>query len=74
MTLINIASKLTEKNDTLRKDLNKIEEIMNKIDTLDDVPSTAASRGKKGQIKVDTGFIYVCTADNTWKRVAIATF
>ena len=27
-----------------------------------------------GQVSVDTGFIYVCTASNTVKRVAISTF
>ena len=27
-----------------------------------------------GEIASDTGFIYICTAANTWKRVAIATW
>ena len=38
------------------------------------VPATATSPGSVGQIGIDTGFIYVCTAPNTWKRVAIATW
>tara|TARA_R110000824_G_scaffold270106_2_gene458577 strand:- start:136 stop:390 length:255 start_codon:yes stop_codon:yes gene_type:complete len=37
-------------------------------------PASAASTGTTGQVAVDTGFIYVCTATNTWKRVAIATW
>jgi len=37
-------------------------------------PSSATSTGVTGQITWDTGFIYVCTATNTWKRVAIATW
>ena len=37
-------------------------------------PATATSTGTTGQIATDAGFIYVCTATNTWKRVAIATF
>lgn len=37
-------------------------------------PSTATSTGVKGTIAFDTSNIYVCTATNTWKRVAIATF
>lgn len=37
-------------------------------------PATAAATGVKGDIVHDTGFIYVCTATDTWKRVAIATW
>lgn len=74
MTLLNLTSKLTEKDDSRRRDLLKLEEVVNKLDTLDDVPATAASAGKKGQIKVATGFIYICVANNTWQRVATATW
>jgi len=38
------------------------------------VPSTASSTGVAGTIAWDSGFIYICTATNTWKRVAIATW
>lgn len=38
------------------------------------VPATATSPGTVGMIGWDTGFLYVCTATNTWKRVAIATW
>jgi len=37
-------------------------------------PASAAATGNAGDICWDTGFIYVCTATNTWKRVAIATW
>lgn len=37
-------------------------------------PATAASAGVAGQIEWDNGFIYVCVAANTWKRVAISTW
>ena len=37
-------------------------------------PATAGATGTTGQVAVDTGFIYVCTATDTWKRVAIATW
>lgn len=37
-------------------------------------PANAAAAGVAGTIVTDTGFIYVCTATNTWKRVAIATW
>lgn len=32
----------------------------------------ADSNGYKGEICWDSNYIYVCVADNTWKRVAIA--
>jgi hypothetical protein len=37
-------------------------------------PASAAASGSIGTIVWDTGFVYVCTASNTWKRVAIATW
>ncbi len=37
-------------------------------------PAAANSTGTAGQIVADTGFIYVCTTTNTWKRVEIATW
>lgn len=37
-------------------------------------PATAASTGTAGQIAWNSGFIYICVAANTWKRVAVATF
>lgn len=40
----------------------------------DIAPSTASSTGIKGTVVFDASYIYVCTATNTWKRVAIATF
>ena len=38
------------------------------------VPASAGASGTVGQIAYDTGYIYICTATNTWKRVAIATW
>lgn len=35
-------------------------------------PATAASAGIPGQWAYDTGYIYICIAANSWKRVAIA--
>lgn len=37
-------------------------------------PSSASDTGITGQIAWDSGFIYICIATNTWKRVAIATW
>ena len=37
-------------------------------------PATAGAAGNQGDICWDAGFIYVCTATNTWKRAAIAAW
>jgi len=37
-------------------------------------PATAGAAGSAGDICWDANYIYVCTATNTWKRVAIATW
>ena len=37
-------------------------------------PASATAAGTAGQIRWDEGHIYVCTATNTWKRVAISTW
>lgn len=37
-------------------------------------PSSASDTGVAGQIAWDASYIYVCTATNTWKRVAISTW
>ncbi len=38
------------------------------------VPNAANAAGLAGEIAWDSGFIYVCVATNTWKRVAISTW
>ena len=42
------------------------------IESATHTPSSATDTGVTGTIAWDTGFIYICTATNTWKRVAIA--
>jgi len=37
-------------------------------------PSSASDTGTQGQIAWDASYIYVCTATDTWKRSAIATW
>lgn len=37
-------------------------------------PASASATGTTGDVAWDTGFIYVCTATNTWKRAAVATW
>lgn len=38
------------------------------------VPATATSAGTPGQTAYDSTHFYICTATNTWKRVAIASW
>ena len=37
-------------------------------------PASASATGTAGSIVADANYIYVCTATDTWKRVAIATW
>ena len=37
-------------------------------------PAAASSNGFRGEIRYDSNYIYVCVADNTWKRVALSTW
>lgn len=37
-------------------------------------PASASATGVAGTITADANYVYVCTATNTWKRVAIATW
>lgn len=38
------------------------------------VPISSASNGVNGQIVWDSGFVYVCVANNSWKRATLSTF
>jgi len=44
------------------------------INLASSTPASASATGTAGQITWDTNYIYVCTATNTWKRVAISTW
>jgi hypothetical protein len=38
------------------------------------VPASSTSSGTAGQMAQDGNFIYICTATNTWKRVAVVSW
>jgi hypothetical protein len=44
------------------------------IHTLSATPASATAAGTVGTMSWDANYIYICTATNTWKRVAIATW
>lgn len=37
-------------------------------------PGSASASGASGTITWDSGFVYVCVSDNTWKRAALTTW
>lgn len=39
-----------------------------------ETPATATATGTTGQIAYDASFIYICTATNTWERIAISSW
>ena len=39
-----------------------------------DIPTSKTSAGSKGQITYDENYVYLCVADNTWKRLPSADF
>ncbi|WP_456457668.1 hypothetical protein [Reichenbachiella sp.] len=44
------------------------------IGTGSNTPASATATGVRGTITWDTNYIYICTATDTWKRVAIASW
>lgn len=38
------------------------------------VPANSSANGYIGTIRADESYIYICTANNTWKRAAISTW
>ena len=45
-----------------------------KLSALNTAPANAGDTGTLGEIRIVDGYIYVCTATNTWKRAAIAAW
>jgi len=37
-------------------------------------PASATAYGNAGEIAADSSYLYICTAQNTWLRVGIATW
>lgn len=49
-------------------------EFQGRIYVSSSAPSSASDTGETGTITWDANYIYICTATNTWKRVAINTW
>lgn len=37
-------------------------------------PASATDKGEKGEVRIVAGYIYVCTATDTWTRAALTTW
>lgn len=48
--------------------------VQNLVGVKTSVPSTPTSTGVAGQVAANSTHLYVCTATNTWRRVAITTW
>jgi hypothetical protein len=65
--------------DYLRGDISSYQHVFTKniIGTVDKIPfatKTGASTGTRGQVSFDASYLYLCTATNVWKRVALTSF
>lgn len=38
------------------------------------VPANSSANGNAGTIRFDSSYIYVCVANNTWKRATLSTW
>jgi len=38
------------------------------------VPADSTSNGFTGQLAYDTNYLYICVANNTWKRVTLSSY
>jgi hypothetical protein len=45
-----------------------------KLSALNTAPASATATGTLGEIRITSGYIYVCTATNTWVRAALTTW
>lgn len=45
-----------------------------RLSALNTAPANASDTGTPYEIRIDADYIYICTATNTWKRVAISTW
>ena len=85
----NTGTKQWESSDTLhtatgdlysfyKRDNDTISNVSGSFDALNfkptDIPSTKTSAGSKGQITYDENYVYMCVADNVWKRLPSADF
>ena len=45
-----------------------------RLSALNTAPASASDTGTLGEIRITSGYIYICTATNTWVRAALSTW
>lgn len=53
---------------------NTISADLRLVSTMVEVPPTSSSMGRKSQLSHDDNYLYICTATDTWKRIALSTW
>lgn len=48
--------------------------VIGRTSATSNAPATASSTGSAGDIRYDSGYVYICVATDTWKRAALATW
>ena len=61
-----------------KKEINTISNVSGNFNALNfqptNIPTTKTSAGTKGEITYDENYVYLCVADNVWKRLPSADF
>ena len=61
-----------------KKEVNTISNVSGNFNSLNfqptNIPATKESAGTKGEITYDENYVYLCVADNVWKRLPSADF
>ena len=51
-----------------------IENLMSNVSISNSSPANSTANGFIGNIRYDNSYVYICTANNTWKRSALSTW
>lgn len=49
-------------------------ELDKKVNLLNQIPSSSSTTGTKGDIAVDTSYLYICISNNNWRRILLELF
>lgn len=58
----------------LQTNVSTLQTTVSSAVTANAAPATSGSIGSQGQIAIDTNYLYVCIATNTWKRISLSSF
>ena len=67
---ITAASEIT----ALQTNVSTLQTTISSAVTANAAPATSGSIGSQGQIAIDTNYLYICIATNTWKRISLSSF